>query len=64
MFKQILSKMFKCQPKPLMGRWDTSRCPIKENITILNTNRDNCGDSLCGDPKENKKMVDELVIKD
>ena len=59
MFKQLFTKIFKCSQKPMLGRWNLSKCYIKENITVLNTNRDHCGD-----PKEQKKFVDQMVNKD
>ena len=54
----LYSKIFpKCSARPVLGRWSLKHnCPT-EDITVLNENRDHCGDALCGDPKEYRKLM-------
>lgn len=42
---------------PMLGRWSLKHGCSSESIVVLNANRDHCGDSLCGDPNEYKKLV-------
>ena len=58
MFKYIAQQMFKSSSKPIMlGRWSLKhRCPTEE-LVVFNANRDHCGDKICGDQKEYKKMA-------
>lgn len=52
-----ITKFFKCTT-PMLGRWSLKhRCVITEEIAVFNANRDHCGDSICGNPEEYKKMV-------
>lgn len=52
---RIISNLFKPAPKQALGRWNTEHC---HNIKSVLANYDNCGDSICKDPKEVKKYVD------
>ena len=61
MLFSLLSRMFtQQQPNVMLGRWRLKHhCP-SENIVVFNANRDNCGDSLCGDPQEYHKLYETL----
>ncbi len=48
MFSRILQRILpKCQTPPILGRWSLKH----------NANRDHCGDTLCGNQEEYKKMA-------
>lgn len=55
---RYISEMFRRDAtRPLLGRWALRhRCPSEE-IVVFNANRDHCGDKLCGDGEEYKRMV-------
>ena len=48
-------------PKPL-GRW-AHQCDISSNIKSILANHDCCGDKLCGDPLQVKKILAYERIK-
>jgi hypothetical protein len=59
MFKYIAQQMFKTSSKPttMLGRWSLKhRCPT-EDLVVFNANRDHCGDTICGNQEEYKKMA-------
>lgn len=41
----------------MLGRWSLKHNCSSEHIVVLNGNRDHCGESLCGDPQEYRKLV-------
>ena len=52
-----LFEIFKCAPRPMLGRWTLKHRCVTEDIAVFNANRDHCGDKICGDQKEYKNMV-------
>lgn len=58
MFSKILQRILpKCRTPPALGRWSLKhKCPTEE-LVVFNANRDNCGDKLCGNQEEYKKMA-------
>ena len=43
--------------QPVLGRWALKhKCPSEE-IVVFNANRDHCGDAICGNQEEYKKLV-------
>jgi hypothetical protein len=44
-------------PRAPLGRWNWKTCNV-ETSTFL-TNRDHCGDIICGNTKETKKFLQE-----
>ena len=69
MLKRFIQNFIKQNPKPLLGRWSLKKNNDKENITVFNTNRDHCGDQICGDPMEHIKMspktkITKMKVKD
>ena len=65
MFSRVLGSImssFKPSYGSVLGRWSLKRHQsIQENVTILNANRDHCGDSVCGDPKEYNELVKKYI---
>ena len=57
-FPVFLRNIFLPKPPPLLGRWSLKHKCTSEEIVVLNANRDNCGDTLCGDPNDYRKFVD------
>lgn len=51
MIRRIVQTMFK-KEKPLLGRWNLKHNCKTEDIIVHHTNRDHCGDIICGDPKK------------
>jgi len=56
MIRKLIQHLTKKHQHPLLGRWSLKRNNYKENITVFNTNRDHCGDHICGDPTEHIKL--------
>ena len=58
MLKYIAQRILKSPPKPTMlGRWSLKhKCPSEE-LVVFNANRDHCGDKICGDQEEYKKLA-------
>jgi len=54
MFRRLLNV------KKCLGRWGASRDIDKKIINSL-ANMDHCGESLCKNPKEYKKMIDAVL---
>ena len=55
----MFSRIFKNAPKSqqLLGRWKLKHKCNSEDLVVFNANRDNCGDSICGDPMEYKYLA-------
>jgi hypothetical protein len=46
-----MNKLFVKTAENLVGRWKLKKSGcITEAITVLNANRDHCGDTVCGTP--------------
>ena len=45
---------------PLLGRWDQK---ISPEIKSIWANYDHCGDSICKDPMEVQKHIDDELLK-
>ena len=43
-----------------LGRWEHRICDNQRNIKITWANSDNCGDIICGNPKDIKYIVDGI----
>ena len=43
-----------------LGRWEHRICDNQRNIKITWANSDNCGDTICGNPKDIKYIVDSI----
>jgi len=58
MFFKILQRILpKCKAPPALGRWSLKHNCSSEELVVFNANRDNCGDTLCGNQEEYKKMA-------
>lgn len=60
-----IMKYIKCN-KPntlLLGRWKLKDDYIKETISVFWTNSDHCGDQLCGNVIQNKKILEQKLDK-
>jgi hypothetical protein len=42
----------------MMGRWNL-KTKKQEDIVTFWANSDHCGDAICGNPLENKKLLEE-----
>ena len=60
LFYSIRNYTSKIQTVPL-GRWDWRHGNV--DITTFLTNRDHCGDFICGDLKENKRYIEKFIKK-
>ena len=49
---------------PVLGRWTLKHKCKSEDITVIHTTSDHCGDSLCGNPTEIKSKIDSVLNKD
>lgn len=47
----------------VQGRWRI-KTPQEVNINTFWNNIDNCGDSICGDVKKSKNLLDKDIDKD
>jgi len=60
MFRKVLNHLYgvihHAPVRPMLGRWALKDKSCTESIVVLNANRDHCGDALCGNPKEYKKL--------
>ena len=67
--KRFVEKLMQRAPgikrksETMLGRWNLKHKCGTEDIVVLNANRDHCGDSLCGDPKEYLKLVGKKKVK-
>ena len=57
MIKRILDLVLSKPQCPALGRWKLKHQCLTEDIAVFNANRDHCGDILCGNQEEYKKMV-------
>lgn len=58
---RFITKMLVKEKKPiLLGRWNRNNDPT---ITSILTNYDHCGDIICKDPKEAKKLITMEIEK-
>lgn len=45
----------------MLGRWHIkTQQPKQEQVTVFWANSDHCGDSICGDPKKNKEILQNM----
>lgn len=42
----------------MLGRWNVNKNKKHEDTIVFWANSDHCGDVICGNPIENKKIVD------
>lgn len=60
--KNIVTNIaIKEKPVPL-GRWGHN-CDVSTQIKSALANHDCCGDDLCGDPNQAKKLIDNEKVK-
>ncbi len=58
---RFITKMFVKEKNPiLLGRWNRNN---NQTITSILTNYDHCGDVICKDPKEAKKLITMEIEK-
>jgi len=58
-YKQSIPFMTpKVHPK-MLGRWNLKTNKQQEDIVTFWANSDHCGDIICGNPLENKKLLEE-----
>ena len=58
------ASIFLSKPEKVpLGRWNLKHNCTSEDIVVFGTNRDHCGDALCGDPEEYKKLAPKTVTK-
>lgn len=58
---RFIKKMFVKEKNPiLLGRWNRNNDP---SITSILTNYDHCGDIICKDPREAKKLITMEIEK-
>ena len=62
-FKEIVKYRMKQTSKPLLGRWSLKHQCKSEDITVIHTTSDHCGDQLCGSPQQIKSQIDEAIKK-
>jgi ubiquitin len=56
--RQLICRVFKTPPTfPMLGRWSLKHKCSSEEIVVFNANRDHCGDKICGNQEEYKKMA-------
>lgn len=60
MFSFIKKMLVKEKNPILLGRWNRNNNPT---ITSILTNYDHCGDIICKDPKEAKKLITMEIEK-
>lgn len=66
-----LFNLFKMNPvqsssKTMLGRWNLKNKKHEDMVTFW-ANSDHCGDTICGNPRENKKFLDthsQVVLTD
>lgn len=46
---------------PLLGRWSLKHKCKSQDITVIQTNTDHCGDQLCGNPQQIKQQIDNVI---
>ena len=63
MLKYLIQRLANKNKTKMLGRWSLKQDVHKEDITVFNTNRDHCGDVLCGDPFEHIKLSPKNHVK-
>lgn len=59
-----IKSLFKSiKPTIMLGRWNKKN-DIQETISVFWTNTDHCGDTMCGNMLNNKKILNEIQKKD
>ena len=59
---RILSKIkLKKSTSPLLGRWSLKHESKTQDIAVIQTNTDHCGDQLCGNPEQIKRQIDNVI---
>lgn len=62
MLSIYFKSFIKNTPKMLLGRWSVkNKNKMKEDITVFWANSDHCGDAICGNPKENTKILEKNI---
>jgi len=57
---KILTELWKSKTvQPMLGRWTLKHKCQSEDIIVHHTNRDHCGDVICGKPLEYKEFTDK-----
>jgi len=46
---------------PLLGRWSLKHQCKSQDITVIQTSTDHCGDQLCGNPQQIKQQIDNVI---
>ena len=58
MIRKLFQTFFTKDSRPILGRWNLKHNCKSEEIVVHHTNRDHCGDVLCGDPKKYAEFTD------
>ena len=48
---------------PILGRWKAKPTKTQEEVFAFYANSDHCGDAICGNPIENKKLIEQNLMK-
>ena len=48
---------------PSLGRWKAKPTKTQEEVFAFYANSDHCGDVICGNPIENKKLIKQNLVK-
>lgn len=52
------------KPDVMLGRWNLKHdCLKKETISMFYANSDHCGDKICGNVIENRKLLENKISK-
>ena len=57
-YKQSIPFVSSVHPK-ILGSWSLKTNKKQEDIVTFWANSDHCGDVICGNPLENKKLLEE-----
>ena len=60
---KIFKENVQCNNKPILGRWKAKSTKKQEEVFAFYANSDHCGDAICGNPIENKKLIKQNLIK-
>ena len=58
----MLKRIFTSNTKTLLGRRDTRLSTEEKEINFVLTNLDHCGDSICGQPKPIKNLLESSTL--